>query len=247
MSTPTSPFARVLFAGPDLAQGTFAELFRRSLAALRGEAALADIVDTTTGYEALWQCVRTCLQAGERPLLVIDLDPQSSSPHLDWLRSELGKLGETFAAAQHLFVASPMGQTEANPAEAACALIERPELCLGCVGVADLPAQHSWSCIPAHQYRVLLCNGPRCTRRGALPLWKTLREQLKAHGKLECPGGVHITRTQCQFPCDQGPTLSVYPSGAWYQVRSEADVQRLVLEQFVEGREVPELLMTRKE
>ncbi|MOA42245.1 Ferredoxin, 2Fe-2S [compost metagenome] len=109
--------------------------------------------------------------------------------------------------------------------------------------IPQLPQSHAWSCIPPHQYRVLLCNGPRCTRRGALPLWKMLREQLKAAGKLECTGGVHLTRTQCQFPCDQGPTLSVYPPGAWYQVRSEADVRRLVQEQFVEGREVAELIM----
>jgi (2Fe-2S) ferredoxin len=111
--------------------------------------------------------------------------------------------------------------------------------------VAELPERHAWSQIPPHHYRVLLCNGPRCTRRGALPLWKSLREQLKAAGKLECAGGVHITRTQCQFPCDQGPSLSVYPAGSWYQIRSEADVRQLVQEQFVEGREVPELLMTR--
>ena len=90
---------------------------------------------------------------------------------------------------------------------------------------------------------MLLCNGPRCTRRGALPLWKGLREKLKAAGKLECEGGVHITRTQCQFPCDQGPTLSVYPAGKWYRVRNEAEVTRLVDELFVGGREVPELLM----
>lgn len=68
------------------------------------------------------------------------------------------------------------------------------------------------------------------------------REQLKAVGKQECAGGVHITRTQSQFPCDQGPTLSVYPPGSWYRGRNEADVRRLVQEQFVEGREVAELI-----
>ena len=238
MTTPVSPYARILFVGPDLAEGAFAELFRRRLAELRGEAALADIVDTSAGYAPLWQRVTE----GERPLLVIDLEPQSSSPHLDWLRSELCQQ----ANREQLFVASAMGQAEGLPVEAACALIERPELHLPCVGVAELPERHAWSQIPPHYYRVLLCNGPRCTRRGALPLWKSLREQLKAAGKLECAGGVHITRTQCQFPCDQGPSLSVYPAGSWYQIRSEADVRQLVQEQFVEGREVPELLMTRR-
>lgn len=233
----TSSYARVLFVGPDLAAGSYAELFQRQLLELRGAAALADIVDTTEGYAGLWQRVRECLAAGELPLLLVDLDPNSSSPYLDWLRSELQAIGQTLA--DQLFVAS----SDAGQLDAVGALIEQHERHLGCVEVPALPAVHAWSCIPEHHYRVLLCNGPRCTRRGALPLWKLLREKLKAAGKLECEGGVHITRTQCQFPCDQGPTLSVYPAGSWYRVRSEEDVERLVQEQFVEGREVAELII----
>lgn len=233
-----TPYAQVLFAGPDLLHGAFADLFRARLVALRGEAALAEIVDTGAGYGGLWQRVGE----GTGKLLVIDLEPQSSSQHVDWLRGELaGK-----ADPERVFVTSLFGQLDADAAGAACALIERPELHLGCVEVPALPGSHAWSKIPAHDYRVLLCNGPRCTRRGALPLWKKLREQVKAAGRLECEGGVHITRTQCQFPCDQGPTLTVYPQGHWYQVRSEEDVIRLVDEQFVAGRAVPELMMPRR-
>jgi len=232
-----TPYAQVLFAGPDLLDGSFAELFRSRLVELRGEAALADIVDTSTGYDSLWQRVGE----GSGRCLVIDLEPQSGSQHVDWLRSELA----TRTAPERVFVTSLFGQLDADAAGAAYALIERPELHLACVEVPALPSSHAWSKIPAHEYRVLLCNGPRCTRRGALALWKKLREQVKAAGKLECEGGVHITRTQCQFPCDQGPTLTIYPQGHWYQVRSEADVVRLVDEQFVAGRPVPELTMTR--
>jgi (2Fe-2S) ferredoxin len=235
MNTPVSPYVRVLYVGPDLSEGSFAELFRARLAALRGPQALRDVVDTGTGYGPLWQQVR---ESG-RPLLVIDLEPQSSSAHLDWLRSELMQQDDP----GRIFVTSAVGTSEALPVEAACALIDRPELHLPCTGVAQIPAAHAWSKIPVHEHRVLLCNGPRCTRRGALPLWKALREKLKAANKLECIGGVHITRTQCQFPCDQGPTLSVYPAGSWYRVRNEAEVTRLVNELFLAGREVPELLM----
>ena len=119
----------------------------------------------------------------------------------------------------------------------------RAALLMACAGVPALPESHAWSCIPPHARRLLLCNGPRCTRRGALPLWKLLREELKAVGRLETEDGVHITRTQCQFPCDQGPTLSVYPSGEWYRIRDAAEVRRLVQERFVEERAVPELIM----
>lgn len=237
-----SAYARVLLVGPDLARGSFAELFQRQLCELRGAAALVDIVDTSTGFDGLWQRVTACIDAGDLPLLLLDLDPQTSSPYLDWLRSELQGLAAPFGVADQLFVASAK-QGEQVDISAALALIERPELHLGCVSVAELPSAHAWSCIPSHSYRVLLCNGPRCTRRGALALWKSLREQLKAAGKLECEGGVHITRTQCQFPCDQGPTLSVYPPGAWYQVRNAEELTRLVEQQFIAGQLVPELLM----
>lgn len=241
MSVATA-YARVLFVGPDLAHGSFAELFQRQLLELRGASALADIVETGEGFDGLWQRVTNCLESGDLPLLLLDLDPQSSSPYLDWLRHELQSLAAPFGLADQLFVAAAK-QGDQLDISAACALIERPELHLGCSVVPELPSAHAWSCIPTHSYRVLLCNGPRCTRRGALPLWKSLREQLKAAGKLECEGGVHITRTQCQFPCDQGPTMSVYPPGAWYQVRNQADLKLIVEQQLIGGEPVPELLM----
>ncbi|VXB80073.1 2Fe-2S ferredoxin [Pseudomonas sp. 8AS] len=233
----TDTYARVLLAGPDLNQGSFAELSRRKLSERFGAAVLDHLCDTGAGYEPLWTRVRSCLEAGELPLLLVDLDPLGGSQQLDWLRDRFKTLAGT--QAERVFVCAG----DAGDVAALAALIQQPDRHLGCVEVPQLPSAHAWSCIPPHQYRVLLCNGPRCTRRGALPLWKLLREELKAAGRLETEDGVHITRTQCQFPCDQGPTLSVYPPGAWYQVRDEADVRRLVQEQFVAGREVAELIM----
>jgi (2Fe-2S) ferredoxin len=233
----TETYARVLFAGPDLSHGSFAELTRRQFAEQFGAAVLGNLFDTGAGYDALWARVRECLSADELPLLLVDLDPLGGSQQLDWLRGELQALaGER---ANQLFVCAGNAEDMA----ALAALIQQPEKHLGCVEVPQLPESHSWSCIPPHRHRVLLCNGPRCTRRGALPLWKLLREELKAAGRLETADGVHITRTQCQFPCDQGPTLSVYPSGEWYRIRDAAEVKRLVQERFVEERAVPELIM----
>lgn len=230
-------YARVLFAGPDLGHGSFAELTRRQFAEQFGAAVLDDLFDTEAGYDALWARVRECLSGDELPLLVVDLDPLGGSPQLDWLRGELQALAAE--GANQLFVCAG----NAEDVAALAALIAQPERHLGCVEVPQLPESHAWSCIPPHRHRVLLCNGPRCTRRGALPLWKLLREELKAAGRLETADGVHITRTQCQFPCDQGPTLSVYPSGEWYRIRDAAEVKRLVQERFVEERAVPELIM----
>ena len=99
-------YARVLLVGPELAAGSYAELFQRQLLALRDESALADIVDTTAGFAGLWQRVTACIAGGELPVLLLDLDPQSSSPYLDWLRSELQRLAAVSGVADQLFVAA---------------------------------------------------------------------------------------------------------------------------------------------
>ncbi|QJI28538.1 (2Fe-2S) ferredoxin domain-containing protein [Pseudomonas sp. ADAK18] len=100
-----------------------------------------------------------------------------------------------------------------------------------------------WSHIPDHARHVFLCTGPRCTQRGALQLWKTLRRQLLEHAYIEIPGGVLLTRTHCQFPCNLGPIVTVYPDTCWYGVRTKADVQRLVEVHLVGGEVVDDLLI----
>lgn len=100
-----------------------------------------------------------------------------------------------------------------------------------------------WSRIPDHAHHVLLCTGPRCTQRGALQLWKTLRRRLLEHQRIEVPGGVLLTRTHCQFPCNLGPVLTVYPQRCWYGVHSKADAVRLVDVHLVGGEVLEELLI----
>lgn len=102
-----------------------------------------------------------------------------------------------------------------------------------------------WSRIPDHARHVLLCTGPRCTQRGALQLWKTLRRRLLEHQRIEVPGGVLLTRTHCQFPCKLGPVLTVYPERCWYGVHSKADAVRLVDVHLI-GDEVLEELLIRE-
>ena len=100
-----------------------------------------------------------------------------------------------------------------------------------------------WSHVPEHARHVFLCTGPRCTQRGALQLWKTLRRHLLAHDLIETPGGVLLTRTHCQFPCNQGPIVTVYPERCWYGVRNDEEVQRLVEGHLVGGEMVADLLI----
>ncbi|WP_159917938.1 (2Fe-2S) ferredoxin domain-containing protein [Pantoea sp. 18069] len=71
-----------------------------------------------------------------------------------------------------------------------------------------------WSMVPEHQHHVLWCMGPRCAAKGAVQLWPEL-----AHTVRESPGlkkKVMLLQTSCQYPCNHGPLMIVYPGGQWY-------------------------------
>lgn len=107
--------------------------------------------------------------------------------------------------------------------------------------VNGVPSDPAWSSIPPHARQVFLCTGPRCVARGSLALWKTLRRELLKHDRIETPAGVLLTRTGCQFPCNRGPVLTVYPERVWYGLRSDEQVCRVVVEHLRDGVPVADL------
>ncbi|CAI8970398.1 Ferredoxin, 2Fe-2S [compost metagenome] len=113
----------------------------------------------------------------------------------------------------------------------------------GRVAEDEIQSKPEWSQIPEHTRHVMLCTGPRCVQRGALPLWKVLRRELLVANRIETTDGVLLTRSHCQFPCNLGPVLTVYPDRCWYRVANAEDAQRLVREHLIEGQPVPDLLL----
>ncbi|UZM15973.1 (2Fe-2S) ferredoxin domain-containing protein [Pseudomonas kielensis] len=109
--------------------------------------------------------------------------------------------------------------------------------------INGVPSDPAWSSIPPHARQVFLCTGPRCVARGSLALWKTLRRELLKHDRIETPEGVLLTRTGCQFPCNLGPVLTVYPDACWYRVRDDQEVKQLVDGHLVAGAVVAHLLI----
>ncbi|WP_207388825.1 (2Fe-2S) ferredoxin domain-containing protein [Stutzerimonas kirkiae] len=228
-------FQCLLFVGPDLRHGAAGEAFRRQLQALRGEAALDDLVDTAGGFDALWARVAAELREGDGRLLLVDLDPNADSAYLDWLRGELWRLAEPLGGQGRILLSGSLLGRRPLDAAAACSLADNPGEQLDCETLAEIPAKPNWSHIPPHRHQLFLCIGARCVRRGALPLWKQLRQRLAAAGRIETEDGVLITRTYCQYPCNLGPIATVHPDGAWYRIASEEDVRRLVDEHLVGG------------
>lgn len=237
------PYQRVLFVGPGLGKGSMGEAFVRELSRLSGSTSATDIVDTLDGFESLWSTLRQRLDAGVERLLVVDLEPTSDGAYLDWLRDELGHIARDCPGGPMIRVTATALGRRGLDARAAWASIEQPEQHLSCDQVNPVATDPGWSTIAPHARQLFLCTGPRCVRRGALPLWKALRRELLAHDLIEKPGGVLLTRTACQFPCNLGPVLTVHPDGCWYRVASPGDARRLVDGHLLGNRPVSDLLL----
>ncbi|MDP9530430.1 (2Fe-2S) ferredoxin domain-containing protein [Pseudomonas protegens] len=236
-------YQRVLFVGPGLNSGALGEAFRRELHRLRGNDASTRVIDTLDGFDNLWAALDEPLPENGAALLVVDLEPSSDSAYLDWLRDELGRLARAHPQAPQPWITAQALGRRGLDAALACASIHQHERHLPCDKVNAVACDPDWSRVPPHARQVFLCTGPRCVRRGALALWKTLRRELLRLEHMETPGGVLLTRTACQFPCNLGPVLTVHPDGCWYRVGDDAQVLRLVQEHLVAGAPVADLLI----
>ena len=91
----------------------------------------------------------------------------------------------------------------------------------------------AWSEVPAHQHHVLWCTGPRCAAKGALGLWHRLGQVVHQHPVLSKQ--VMLLQTGCQYPCNHGPLMIVYPEGSWYGRMDEASLAPVLISHVVDG------------
>src|SRR5215469_16140163 len=70
---------------------------------------------------------------------------------------------------------------------------------------------------------VVVCRGPNCRARGAMPLRKRLASLLKGHPDVQLLG------YSCFGQCDFGPNVAFYPPGVWYGgLSAPDDAERVV-------------------
>ena len=236
-------YQRVLFVGPGLGRGSGGQAFAAQIRQLRGDHAGQDIIDTLEGFDELWAALRDAFAQGVERLLVVDLEPTCDTAYLDWLRDELGCLARAHAGQPRVWITAQALGRRGLDARMACASIEEHARHLPCEEVSTVASDPGWTQVPAHARHVFLCTGPRCVRRGALPLWKNLRRQLLERQLIETPEGVLLTRTGCQFPCNLGPVLTVHPDGCWYRLRDAQEVQQLVVTHLQGGVIATDLLI----
>ena len=86
---------------------------------------------------------------------------------------------------------------------------------------------------------VLVCGGTGCTSSGSNELIKRFEELIKANG-LERE--VKVVRTGCFGLCEAGPVVIVYPEGTFYSRITLENVDEIVAEHLVKGRQVQRLI-----
>jgi (2Fe-2S) ferredoxin len=79
---------------------------------------------------------------------------------------------------------------------------------------------------------VVVCRGPNCRERGALPLRKRLVELLKGEPD------AHLVGYSCFGQCDFGPNVAFYPEGVWYGGLVGRDDAELLVKHATTGEPV---------
>lgn len=77
-----------------------------------------------------------------------------------------------------------------------------------------------------------------CGAAGAGSVFEALAGEVEKRGLFE---KVQVTGTFCMGPCDNGPTVVVYPDGVWYGRVKPEDVSAIFDEHLNQGKPVDRL------
>ena len=79
-----------------------------------------------------------------------------------------------------------------------------------------------------------------CQNFDAAAMRSHAKERAKALG-IHGEGGVRVNIAGCLGRCAEGPVAVVYPEGTWYTYVDQEDVDEIVEQHLVHGREVTRL------
>ncbi|MDD3517510.1 MAG: (2Fe-2S) ferredoxin domain-containing protein [Chromatiales bacterium] len=83
-------------------------------------------------------------------------------------------------------------------------------------------------------------DGNCCDNYHATELRAYAKNRVKGLG-LAGKGGVRINSAGCLDRCNEGPVIVVYPEAVWYTYVDEQDIDEIIQEHLVNGREVARL------
>lgn len=89
------------------------------------------------------------------------------------------------------------------------------------------------------RYRVHVCLGVHCTRRGSPDVLEALRNAIRDAGL--GPADVELIPTSCRDRCDWGPSVNVYPGPVRYASVDPAGAVHIVQSHLRDGVPVEDL------
>ncbi|MEG0973433.1 MAG: CbiX/SirB N-terminal domain-containing protein [Comamonas sp.] len=181
-----------------------------------------------------------CAGAGARTIVIVPLMLPDEAALRRWLHKVAMRWHTSRGdGGPRIVFSEPLSQTVPLPALLAGAvrqaLAHQPDV-PAIVGDDDWQLDpKGWSSVPEHTHHVLWCMGPRCAAVGAVALWPVVTGTINDTPTLKkC---VRPLQTSCQYPCNHGPLMIVYPEGVWYGPM-DADGVRQALIGHVVHREV---------
>jgi (2Fe-2S) ferredoxin len=97
-----------------------------------------------------------------------------------------------------------------------------------------------------YKHHVFFCQNRRdppaacCANHNAEGMRDYAKKRVKEL-KMSGPGQVRINSAGCLDRCELGPCVVVYPEGTWYTYVDKEDIDEIIDEHIVHGREVERL------
>ena len=82
-----------------------------------------------------------------------------------------------------------------------------------------------------------------CAISGGQPFFEYMKEQLKS-ADLHGPGKIRLSRSGCLGRCSVGPAIVIYPEGIWFTYETKTDIDEIITEYLIHGRQVKRLLLS---
>jgi len=93
--------------------------------------------------------------------------------------------------------------------------------------------------IGGYRRHVLLCTGPNCCEpEQGMAAWESLKKEIKEKGLSAGDNACYRTKVGCLRICCHGPTMVVYPEGAWYHGMTADRIPQFVQEHLVDDQPI---------
>ena len=220
-----------------------AEHLRSTLAAAGTAPVLVQPAFVDRAQPALPEALDLCAEAGARHIIIVAVMVPDEAALRRWLHKLIMRWRARRADAHHIpriVFGEPLLQmpqlAEALAQTVQGLLTQSDEKDVPNV-VGNDPWEHDpvgWSSVPEHQHHVLWCVGPRCAAKGAVQLWPRLASTVRE--KPDLKKRVMLLQTSCQYPCNHGPMMIIYPEGTWYGPLDAAGIERTLTQHVLHGR-----------